>query len=475
MLTRFTILSTVACCGLLLGSSTGCSMINAYPEVDREEQATTKGGQPEATPWTRGFGGVGDDVASALAIGADDSIVLAGSFSDTIDFGLGPLHSYGGSDAFLVGLDRNGGVLWNAAWGGSYNDFVDGLVVTPDGDFVVAFPFSKTADLGGQVLAGDPFGFGLVRYRADGEIVWARALGGFTERTLGDLTVTEDGGLILSGHLGGTVDFGFGPVTSVGEDDLFVLRLDASGATEWCRHFTSGTSLEATGSNYVQLHAAPDGSVFIAGFLNLGLDFGEVVVEPGDGGPFVSKLTADGDVAWVRTPKSPGDLVVYKDLALDDDGSVVVVGAYLTPSSFGLSPGGLMLTRYDAEGTMLDERRFDAAPHDGWSTYPVSLVPNHGEGFTVLGYLEQDLTVGQHLLKSVGGQDAFVVRFSAALEPLDARRFGDGEDESPWAAAVDSQGSVIVGGAFTGQLRVDQESMVSAGMSDAFLAKLVWK
>ncbi|MEQ9322424.1 MAG: hypothetical protein RIF41_24880, partial [Polyangiaceae bacterium] len=123
----------------------------------------------------------------------------------------------------------------------------------------------------------------------------------------------------------------------------------------------------------------------------------------------------------------------------------------------------------------LDERRFEAALHTNWSIYPVSIVPNRVDGFTVLGYLEKDLTVGQHVLKSVGGQDTFVVRFGADLEPLDARRFGDGEDESPWAAAVDSQGSVIVGGAFTGQLRVDQESMVSAGLTDAFLAKLVWE
>ena len=462
-----------ACCGLLIGTSTGCSMINGYPEVERDEQATSKSDVPEATPWTLGFGGAGDDVASAVAIGPDDSIVLAGSFSNSIDFGLGPLHSYGGSDAFLLGLDRDGDVLWNAAWGGSYNDFVDGLVVTPEGDFVVAFPFSGTADLGGQVLSGTPFGFGLVRYRADGEIVWARSLGGFEARTLGDLAVTEDGDLLLSGHLGGTVDFGFGPVTSVGEDDLFVLRLDGSGATEWCRHFGSGTSLDVTGANHIQLHAAPDGSILLAGFLNLGLDFGDVVVEPGDGGPFVSKLTPEGDVAWVQTPTSPGDLVVYKDVARDDDGSIVTVGAYFTPSSFGPSPGGLMLTRFDDDGTMLEEKRFEAAPHDDWSIYPVSLVPNHGDGFTVLGYMEKDLAVGPHLLQSVGGQDTFVVRFGSDLSPLDARRFGDGEDESPWAAAVDSQGSVIVGGAFTGRLRVDQESMVSAGMSDAFLAKLV--
>ena len=470
-------LSTLAACSLLSCGSTGCSMINAYPEVDRDEQATTKGEgeEPAATPWTRGFGGVGDDAASAVAIGPDDSIVLAGSFSDTIDFGLGPLHSYGGTDAFLLGLDRNGDVLWNAAWGGSSNDFVDGLVVTPDGDFVVAFPFTGTADLGGQVLDGTPFGFGLVRYRADGQIVWARALDGFEQRTLGDLVVTQDGGLLLSGHLNGTVDFGLGPVTSVGEDDLFVLRLDATGATEWCQHLSSGTSSEETGSNYIQLHAAPDGSVLLAGFVNRGLDFGDVVVEPNEGVPFVSKLTTEGEIAWVQTPTTPGDLVVYKDVAIDDDGSVVTVGAYFTPSSFGSSAGGLMLTRFDGDGTMLDERRFEAAPHTNWSIYPVSLVPNQGDGFTVLGYLEQDLTVGQHVLKSVGGQDTFVVRFSGDLEPLDARRFGDGEDESPWAAAVDSQGSVVVGGAFTGQLRVDQKSMVSAGMSDAFLTKLVWE
>jgi len=457
-----------------LGLTTGCSVLNGYPDVDSEQKASTGGEDPAPTPWMKSYGGVGNDVASAIAIGPKDSIVMAGSFSDTVDFGLGPLHSYGQQDAFLVGLDHNGGVLWNAAWGGANNDLVDGLVTTPDGDFVVAFAFSGDADLGGTVLSGEPLGFGIVRYRADGEIVWARSLSGFEGRTWGALAATDDGGLVLTGVLQGTVDFGFGPTSAVGQADLFVLRLDDQGATSWCHHFKSGSPESDTATNFIRPETAPDGSVLLTGWLEAGLDFGTFSVDPDEAQGFIAKLAPDGELAWARMPKSPGDLQVYKDLAIEEDGSLVTVGAYLTPASYGPAIGGLLLNRFDGDGNRLETQRFQAAPNYDWSVFPVSLVPNRVGGYTVLGYMNRDLTVGQQVLKSVGGEDTFVVRLGEDLLPLDALRFGDGQDESPWAAAVDGKGSVMVGGSFTGQLRFDQETRVSNGMSDAFLAKIVW-
>jgi hypothetical protein len=454
---------------------TGCTVLNGYPEVDREDEKVTESADPPDDPWVTSFGGDGEDVASAVAVTPDDGIVMAGSFESTVDFGLGPMQSYGGQDAFLVGLDRSGHVAWNAAWGGTQNDLVDGLTVLDDGDVVVAFGFSGLADLGGEVLEGLPLGFGLVRYRADGEIIWARGLSGFESRTWGALTSTPDGGLVLTGILGGRVDFGLGEVSSIGQSDVFVLRMDGQGNTLWCNHFASSQTTDPDLGSYLRPHAAPDGSIYLAGYVGAGLDLGEVQIAPDRTVAFIAKLDPDGELAWARTKDSSSQLKVYKDVTVLDDGSAVAVGAYIGTSVGGtMTPGGLMLSRFDANGISIGERRFDAEPLSGWPVYPVSIESDDDGNLTVLGSISADLTIGEATLKAVGGFDTFVARLSDRLEPSDAQRFGDGYDENPWASAVNSRGSVIVAGGFEGQLRVDQQSLISAGNVDAFLAKLVW-
>ncbi len=62
-----------------------------------------------AVLWAQGFGGSGNDRGLALATDSNDDILLGGDFTQTIDFGLGPLTAPGtASDAFALLLDAAG-------------------------------------------------------------------------------------------------------------------------------------------------------------------------------------------------------------------------------------------------------------------------------------------------------------------------------------------------------------------------------
>jgi hypothetical protein len=51
------------------------------------------------------------------------------------------------------------------------------------------------------------------------------------------VAVDGAGNVLLTGDFDGTVDFGGGPLTSAGSDDIFVAKLDAQGNHLWSKRF----------------------------------------------------------------------------------------------------------------------------------------------------------------------------------------------------------------------------------------------
>ncbi len=113
----------------------------------------------------------------------------------------------------------------------------------------------------------------------------------------------------------------------------------------------------------------PDGGVVLcgnfAGTVTLGEQEGEQVQRSTAGGGerdgFVVRYGADGDVAWVKQFRSPGDTALR--MAMADDGSFVVVGGYNNDVTLlddegheaplqGDSGGDLILVRYTAGGVL---------------------------------------------------------------------------------------------------------------------------
>jgi hypothetical protein len=78
--------------------------------------------------WTRQFGTAGDDVASALTIGADGHLYVAGSTAGVLGEG-----SAGGLDAFVRSYDREGALRGTHQYGTDDDDAALGVALAPDG------------------------------------------------------------------------------------------------------------------------------------------------------------------------------------------------------------------------------------------------------------------------------------------------------------------------------------------------------
>ena len=140
--------------------------------------------------WAEAVGGIGADVARAVAVDIQGNFYVGGEFTGQVDFDPGPgtrrLGSSGGTDGFLMKLKPDGQVIWTNALGSTGDDRINALTVDLAGNVVVAGSFSGTVDfdfgpeLVSQVSSGGLDGF-VASYDGAGAFRWARRFGGAGE------------------------------------------------------------------------------------------------------------------------------------------------------------------------------------------------------------------------------------------------------------------------------------------------------
>ena len=161
----------------------------------------------------------------AIATDRYDNVFLIGDFSSTADFGGGPLTSSGGSqDVFVVKLDADGNHLWSRVFGDAAFQLGSGIVADTDGSVIITGEHTGTIDFGGGPLtnASGQFNVFLAKLDADGAHLWSRNFGNGSVQYVRGVTTDTANNVVVTGYFFNTVDFGGGPLTSVGEADVFV-------------------------------------------------------------------------------------------------------------------------------------------------------------------------------------------------------------------------------------------------------------
>ena len=172
---------------------------------------------------SKSFGGVGTDDGRAIVYDATGNLVAAGDFSDSVDFGTGPVMSQGALDAFLVKMTPGGTVSWAKTFGGPEVDLASAVASDGSGELLVAGQFEETMTVGSATLtsAGDKDIFAL-KLAPAGTNVWSKSFGGVeADQGLGAAFDAQSNALV-TGYFRTQVDFGTGMQTSAGDNDVFI-------------------------------------------------------------------------------------------------------------------------------------------------------------------------------------------------------------------------------------------------------------
>ncbi|MBC8205263.1 MAG: T9SS type A sorting domain-containing protein [FCB group bacterium] len=266
------------------------------------------------TTWTKTFGGNNSDNGYSVQQTADGGYIIAGY---TYSYGVG------NDDVYLIKTDAFGDTAWTKTFGGSYCDYGESVQQTVDGGYIIAgYTYSygagnydvyliKTDAVGdtawtktfggsdwergysvqqtsdeGYIIVGKTCSYGagswdvyLIKTDASGDTAWTKTFGGSWDDYGYSVQQTADGGYIIAG---GTESY------SIGNDNVYLIKTDASGNLQWYRTF-GGSGYDVSYS----VQQTADGGYIIAGY----------TWSYGAGGYdiYLIKTDAVGDTTWTKT------------------------------------------------------------------------------------------------------------------------------------------------------------------------------
>jgi hypothetical protein len=221
---------------------------------------------PSGGVWAKVFGDVDVGMASDVAVDEDGNVVIAGHFAGTTDFGDGPLTSAGAADAFVAKFDPAGQLLWSQRYGDAADQAALGVAVDGASNVVVTGQFRGSIDFGGGALtsAGEEDVF-VAKLDSSGKHVWSKRFGDAAVQTPTSIAANAAGTVVVAGEFDGAIDFGLGPLTGSGGplgSDGFVVSLDAAGAANWSRGFGNA---DANNANLLLTDTAGDVAIDASG------------------------------------------------------------------------------------------------------------------------------------------------------------------------------------------------------------------
>lgn len=385
--------------------------------------------------WAKRIGGSGKDFGLNMAIGSLGNVYITGFYSDTVDFDPGTsiynLSSVGGNDIFVLKLDGSGNLKWAKSMGGSSLDWGFSIDVDNLGNVYTAGWFVGISDFdpGSSTYYQSASNQNIFVSKLDsnGNFVWAKNIGNSGVDNACNVYIDNSYNVILTGDFTGTVDFdpGIGNynLTSSGNSDAFVLKLDSSGEISWTKSF--GGSGDDRGYSIAMDNSY---NIYITGYFNGNVDFDPGLgtynlIGSGGQDVFISKLDSSGSFIWAKKFGGSGD-ERGRSLTTDIFGNVYVSGKFEGQVDFDPGLGthilsssagsvDLFFAKLDSIGDFIWAWNFG----DNWDDYCNDIRVDSSLNIYITGSYGGTVdfnpdTNTTYNLTSNGGMDIYIVKFS---------------------------------------------------------------
>ncbi len=375
----------------------------------------TAGGAPV---WVQSLGSVFDDEVQGLAVNAGGQFFITGTY--WLSLPVGPFSlttAQNPKSIFLAKYNGEGEPLWAQSIDGSGSKNVGGLITDAEGDLFIAGYFSDTLFFADTLLIakGDTDLF-VAKFSTEGDLYWAGAWGQSNDARATCLAPGGDGGAIVGGFFNDSLIVDNTLLRSVSLDrDVFILRLDATGAPLWARQ-----GIGAQDQDLTALAVNPAGEIFGTGFLIGVLDLGQgVSVQSQSGNPdiFLFRCAPDGSPLSARAIGNPA-IQQSLDLALNGE-QVVLTGFFqgnLEIDGQNISAGAAFAGLTAAFTPDLDLRWLAAGlSDDALISYTVAAGPA-GHVYTG-GTFAGEGAFDNVTLNAAGKNDAFIAQVRSTLTP----------------------------------------------------------
>jgi hypothetical protein len=383
--------------------------------------------------------------------------------------------------AYMSGDTHSSGESWPGA-----------LATDAQGNVYVGGYFAGTIHFGSQQFTShiSHYDIFVAKYTADGDLLWVQQAGLNGDERVRGLAVDAASNVYVSGTYVGPTQFGTqAPLLNAGstDEDVFVAKLDASGAWQWVVG-AGGSGSDGASS----LALAPSGQLVVGGyFTSPTAIFGTTQLlnsQPATASStdiFVARLTTAG--TWLSATKvgGTGNDALY-DLAIDAAGNTYVCGSFEGPQ---LQVGTSALANASSNGTMDGfVAQLSAAGTWQWANRLGGpdqdmllglTLDSSGRPYVTGSFRSATITLGSTTLTNTAAVtgDIMVAALNASGSWRWASRAGGPATDLGIGLAVQPTGQLTVAGQFySRQLPVGAGSLTNSattvGDGEAFVARL---
>lgn len=255
--------------------------------------------------WGRRFGDQANyQQAQDVAVDADGNVIIVGDYQGSVTFGDDTYTTLGSSDIFIAKLSPEGTPLWSKSFGSANKDLANAVSIGPDNSIVVAGNYTGALDFGAGLL---PHGGGsdvfLAKFAADGTPAWSHGFGDDGTRQIGAAVATDSqGNIILAANFEGGLDFGGGFLESEGAKDVGLALFSPDGVHQWSNRFGDGLPDTAASIAF-----DAEDRLFVTGQFRGNINFGGATLESETHATYLAKFSTTGEHLQTRHFAGEGD------------------------------------------------------------------------------------------------------------------------------------------------------------------------
>jgi hypothetical protein len=282
-----------------------------------------------------------------------------------------------------------------------------------------------------------------------------------------DIAIDDNGNYYITGSFSGEIHIGGITLTSSGQRDIFIVKLDNENNITWAK------KIGGEFDEHPHAISFSNNQLYLSGSFNKSIDFTGQINAIGGTDAFFAQLSPEGVIQWTKAlhGTTGAQKVLLKN---DTQGNIILGGSFEknlqlddTATITAESGKDVYSAKYDVNGTLLSYKHFTGEGDENLN----AIVIDEGDNIYLGGSYEKNMEFGTSTVNSYGKLDIFLAKYNTNGDRLWYRVAGGVYDDEVKALALDGQGNIYVAIEFDLSMKIVTNTYNAATGSDVVIIK----
>lgn len=363
---------------------------------------------------------------------------------------------------------------WTNQIGGKSNERGTAIELDSFGNIYCTGTISDTTHFADSVFVTDFDNIFISKFFANGDLDWVRSCGGSLSDRGQDLKVDKNNNILVTGYFESTAIFGDTSVTSLGYEDIFIVKYNSQGDLLWLVH-AGGVGR----SEGLCIANDANNNIYVSGYFEETLSIGTFTLSAGNFSTiFLAKISENGNVLWAKQAvmQDFGESFT-NDLICDSNGNIMVTGyfndTFILPDTTFYSFDGsddIFLIKYNTNGDVV----WNLQVGGNYDDYGTGITVDELDNLYLIGQFRDTVTFGNYILNSQDNNtDIFYSKLNSQGDFQWVEQSTGIFTDRPTSIFYNQNYGLSICGSFIGDFNIGDSTFTNVGTEDVFLANFL--